>query len=36
MRAIENNLLIKMGLSDFSPLGIDTEKDLKQVIEEMQ
>jgi len=36
MRAIENNLLIKVGLSDFSPLGIDTEKDLKQVIEEMQ
>ena len=36
MRAMENNLLIKVGLSDFSPLGIDTEKDLKQVIEEMQ
>ena len=35
MRAMENNLLIKVGFVESSPLGIDTEKDLKKVIEEM-
>ena len=31
----ENNLLIKVGLSEYSPLGVDTQKDLKRVIERM-
>ena len=35
MRALENNLIIKVGLSDTIPLGVDTEKDLKKVIKEM-
>ena len=35
MRAIENNLVIKVGLSDTSPLGVDTEKDLIKVTKEM-
>ena len=35
MRAMENNLLIKVGFVESSPLGIDTEKDLKKVIQEM-
>ena len=36
MRAMENNLLIKVGLSEYSPLGVDTQKDLKRVIERMK
>lgn len=35
MRAMENNLVIKVGLSDFTPLGVDTEEDLKKVAQEM-
>ena len=35
MRAIENNLVIKVGLCDSAPLGIDTEKDLIKVTKEM-
>ena len=35
MRAMENNLVIKVGLSDATPLGVDTEEDLKKVIKEM-
>ena len=35
MRAMENNLVIKVGLSDTTPLGVDTEEDLKKVINEM-
>ena len=35
MRAMENNLLIKVGLSDSTPLGVDTEADLKKVSEEI-
>jgi len=36
MRALENNLIIKVGLSDSTPLGIDTEKDLKKISKEMK
>jgi len=35
MRAMENNLVIKVGLSDSIPLGVDTEQDLIKVTEEM-
>jgi len=35
MRAMENNLVIKVGLSGSKPLGVDTEIDLKKVIKEM-
>ena len=35
MRAMENNLVIKVGLSDSTPLGVDTEEDLKKVTKEM-
>ena len=35
MRAMENNMIIKIGLSDSTPLGVDTEDDLLKVIEEM-
>ena len=35
MRAIENNLVVKVGLSNSTPLGIDTEIDLKIVSKEM-
>ena len=35
MRAMENNLTIKVGLSDSLPLSVDTELDLKKVTEEM-
>ena len=35
MRAMENNLLIKVGLSDSMPLGVDTEEDLEKVKQEM-
>ena len=35
MRAMENNLVVKVGLSDSTPLGVDTEEDLKKVIKEM-
>ena len=36
MRALENNLIIKVGLSDFLPLSIDTEKDLEKISKEMK
>ena len=36
MRAMENNMTIKVGLSDSTPLGVDTEADLKKVTEEMK
>ena len=35
MRAIENNLIIKVGLSDSLPLGVDTEEDLIKVSKEI-
>ncbi len=35
MRALENNMTIKVGLSDSIPLGVDTEEDLAKVKEEM-
>ena len=36
MRAMENNMKIKVGWSDSPPLGVDTEVDLKKVIDEMK
>ena len=36
MRALENNLIIKVGLCDTLPLGVDTEEDLKKVSKEMK
>ena len=36
MRAMENNLIIKVGLSDSIPLGVDIEEDLKKVSDEMK
>ena len=35
MRAMENNMKIKVGLCSSAPLGVDTEEDLKIVSEEM-
>jgi len=35
MRAIDNNLKIKVGLSDTKPLGVDTQEDLDEVSKEM-
>jgi len=35
MRALENNMKIMVGLSNSSPLSVDTKEDLKKVIEEM-
>ena len=35
MRAVENNLEIKVGLSDYTPLSVDTESDLKKITKEM-
>ena len=35
MRAMENNMSIIVGLSNSTPLGVDTEADLKKVSEEM-
>jgi 3-deoxy-manno-octulosonate cytidylyltransferase (CMP-KDO synthetase) len=35
LRAMENNLIIKVGLSNSIPLGVDTEDDLKKVSKEM-
>tara|TARA_Y100001970_G_scaffold162626_1_gene198796 strand:- start:245 stop:991 length:747 start_codon:yes stop_codon:yes gene_type:complete len=35
MRAMDNNLSIKVGLSDDNPLGVDTEEDLINVTKEM-
>lgn len=36
MRALENNLIIKVGLSDSLPLSVDTEEDLRKVSKEMK
>jgi len=36
MRALENNLFINVGLSDSTPLGVDTAEDLKIVEKEMK
>ena len=36
MRAMENNMLIKVGLSESTPLGVDTEADLKKICKEMK
>ncbi len=36
MRALENNLIIKVGLSDSLPLSVDTEEDLAKVSKEMK
>ena len=36
MRALENNLIIKVGLSDSLPLGVDTEEDLKKISKEIK
>jgi 3-deoxy-manno-octulosonate cytidylyltransferase (CMP-KDO synthetase) len=36
MRAMENNLVIKVGLCEDAPLGVDTEKDLHDIIKEMK
>ena len=35
MRAMENKMIIKTGYYDSIPLGVDTEKDLKQITKEM-
>ena len=35
MRAMENNMVIKVGLSDSIPLSVDTEEDLLKVSKEM-
>ena len=36
MRAIENNMLVKVGFSESTPLGVDTEADLKKIIQKMK
>jgi len=36
MRALENNLIIKVGLSDSLPLGVDSERDLEKISNEMK
>jgi 3-deoxy-manno-octulosonate cytidylyltransferase (CMP-KDO synthetase) len=35
MRAMENNMVIKVGLSDSIPLSVDTKEDLEKVSKEM-
>ena len=35
MRAMENNMVVKVGYCDTSPLSVDTEKDLEKIIQEM-
>ena len=35
MRALENNLVVKVGLSESTPIGVDTKEDLKKVTKEM-
>ena len=35
MRALENNMIINVGLSSSAPLSVDTEEDLKKVSKEM-
>ena len=35
MRAVENNFVVKVGLSHFTPIGVDVEEDIKKVIRNM-
>ena len=35
MRAMENNLIVKVGLSDSTPLSVDTKSDLDKISKEM-
>jgi CMP-2-keto-3-deoxyoctulosonic acid synthetase len=35
MRAMENNLIIKVGLCNSNPLSVDTEQDLIKIRKEM-
>ena len=35
MRALENDMIIKVGLYDSLPLGVDTKEDLIKVSKEM-
>ena len=36
MRAMENNMVIKVGLADSTPLSVDTEEDLSKVKKDME
>ena len=36
MRAMENNFVIKVGLSDSVPLSVDVQEDIKRVTEEIK
>ena len=36
MRAMENDMTVKVGLTDSMPLSVDTEEDLKKIKEEME
>ena len=36
MRAMENNMVVKVGMSNSMPLSVDTEEDLKKVKKEME
>ena len=36
MRAMENNMVIKVGMAHSMPLSVDTEEDLKKVRKEME
>ena len=36
MRAMENNMLVKVGLAHSMPLSVDTEEDLRKVRKEME
>ena len=36
MRAMESNMQIKVGLSNYKPLSVDTEEDLKNIEKEMK
>ena len=35
MRAMENNMVIKVGLIEDVPLSVDTEEDLKKIAKEI-
>ena len=35
MRAMENNMLVKVGLVEGTPLGVDTQEDLEKIKQEM-
>ena len=36
MRAMENNMIIKVGLADFVPFSVDTKEDFLKVKKEME